>query len=260
MQKNEKWIIQRDPNHMAPFTCKGNQFIGYDDRESISLKARFARINGLAGISISSIENDDFGGKCYDGIKFPLIKAAIAELKGSNTSFPIPILPTISTTSSKPDNGLWTSTTTDRPWSWTYSTTHSSSNPSTWWPQPSSTSSPSTWWPQPSSTLSTSWKSSSSTTWSPSTSSTTEFTSLSTTTKTIPSVGNPVGAVCKYPGTFIHPTDCRKFYRCVRISIEEKYKMYEYTCPPNTLFDVNSRNCLWDYLVNDCREGDNKRQ
>nr|AJF93646.1 chitinase 2 [Panonychus citri] len=253
MQKNEKWIIQRDPNLLVPFTCKGNQFIGYDDRESIGLKARFARVNGLAGISISSIENDDFGGKCFDGIKFPLIRAAINELKGSNTSFPITVTPTVPHGSSthKPDNGLWTSTTTDRPWSWTYSTAHSS--PSTWWPQPSSTSSPSTWWPQPSSTLSTSWTSasSSSTTWSPSSSS-------SSTTK--PSVGNPIGAVCKYPGTFIHPTDCRKFYRCVRISIEEKYQMYEYDCPPNTLFDVNSRNCLWDYLVNDCREGNNKRQ
>lgn len=58
--------------------------------------------------------------------------------------------------------------------------------------------------------------------------------------------------VCKYPGTFVNPNDCKKFYRCVRISIEEKYKIYEYTCPPNTVFDIDSTNCLWDYLVPNC--------
>ena len=254
MQRNTKWTIQRDPNLLAPFACKDNLFIGYDDRDSFALKSRYARVHGLAGIGIWSIENDDFTGKCFSEVKFPLIKSAVNELRGTNTSIPVSKLPpTTSGSTNKPDNGLWSSTT-DRPWSWTYSTAptmhhqHTSSTPSTWWPQPSSTSSPSTWWPQPSSSLSTAW-----------TSSTSNPYATSSTTTTSPSVGKPSGAVCKYPGTFIHPTDCRKFYRCVRISIEEKYKMYEYTCPPNTLFDVNSRNCLWDYLVNDCRDGKNRK-
>ncbi|XP_015794801.1 chitinase-3-like protein 1 [Tetranychus urticae] len=254
MQRNAKWNIQRDSNLLAPFACKDNLFIGYDDRDSFALKSRYARVHGLAGIGIWSIENDDFTGKCFSEVKFPLIKSAVNELRGTNNSIPVSKLPpTTSGSTNKPDNGLWSSTT-DRPWSWTYSTAptihhqHTSSTPSTWWPQPSSTSSPSTWWPQPSSSLSTAW-----------TSSTSNPYATSSTVTTAPSVGKPSGAVCKYPGTFIHPTDCRKFYRCVRISIEEKYKMYEYTCPPNTLFDVNSRNCLWDYLVNDCRDGKNRK-
>jgi len=57
---------------------------------------------------------------------------------------------------------------------------------------------------------------------------------------------------CKQSGTFRHPNDCKKFYRCVEIE-DEKYLTFEYTCPTGTVFDKESKICLWPFSVSDCK-------
>uniref|UniRef100_T1GUD7 Chitinase n=1 Tax=Megaselia scalaris TaxID=36166 RepID=T1GUD7_MEGSC len=48
----------------VPYAYSGNQWVGYDNPESIRLKVEYMSSKGLAGIMIWSIETDDFLGKC----------------------------------------------------------------------------------------------------------------------------------------------------------------------------------------------------
>lgn len=68
------WNIVFDPNHMVPYAWKGNQWIGYDDIESIKLKTKLASVMNLGGAMVWSIETDDFKGTCH-GQRHPLIRA-----------------------------------------------------------------------------------------------------------------------------------------------------------------------------------------
>ena len=53
-----------------------DEFICYDDVESIIFKTNYANANNLGGISLFSLDFDDFTGKfCMSG-KFPLLQAA----------------------------------------------------------------------------------------------------------------------------------------------------------------------------------------
>lgn len=62
----------------APYGSDGNNFIGYDDEESIAYKIKnIMKKKNLGGFMFWSIDLDDFSNHCGTG-KFPLIKAATA--------------------------------------------------------------------------------------------------------------------------------------------------------------------------------------
>ncbi|XP_046398944.1 chitinase-3-like protein 1 [Ischnura elegans] len=83
------WTEVRDEYIMAPYTWNGRQWIGYDDQESIKLKAQFAVGLGLKGAMVWSIETDDFHGGCH-GVKFPLLRAIWDGLNGGHIPTPPP--------------------------------------------------------------------------------------------------------------------------------------------------------------------------
>lgn len=56
-----------------PYAYKGNQWIGYDNEQSVKLKVEFAKSYSLGGVMIWSVETDDFRGIC--GSKYPLLNA-----------------------------------------------------------------------------------------------------------------------------------------------------------------------------------------
>ena len=43
-------------------------------------------------------------------------------------------------------------------------------------------------------------------------------------------------------------TGCQNFYRCVYVGTAYE-RVYEFTCPPGTLFDSSIMNCNWPYAV-----------
>lgn len=49
-----------------------------------------------------------------------------------------------------------------------------------------------------------------------------------------------------------NPKDCRKFYRCVDTGVDGRYRIYEYTCPSETVFDDITRLCMWPENVPEC--------
>lgn len=136
-QINEVW----DPYHLAPYAYWGRQWVGYDNIESITIKAKYAKAMGLAGGMIWSVETDDFKGICGDG-KYPLLNA----IKRVFQEPTIPELPKPNTESNKqpistpPTQRPSTSSTTPRP---PPPTQRPSTLPTTSRPSPSSSQRPS---------------------------------------------------------------------------------------------------------------------
>ncbi|KAG5669845.1 hypothetical protein PVAND_000136 [Polypedilum vanderplanki] len=74
------WTRVFDQSQKAPYSYKGDQWVGYDDLESINLKLDYIINNNLGGAMFWSIETDDFGNICGDG-KNPLLNLANRRLR-----------------------------------------------------------------------------------------------------------------------------------------------------------------------------------
>lgn len=70
---SEHWLRIWETQQQAPYLVFGQNWISYDDNESLTLKSQFVKDLGLAGAMVWSIETDDFLGVCGNG-KFPLLK------------------------------------------------------------------------------------------------------------------------------------------------------------------------------------------
>ena len=57
---------------MGPYAYKGNQWVSFDDRDSLRAKTRWIRERGLGGGMIWALDLDDFNGVCSQG-KYPLL-------------------------------------------------------------------------------------------------------------------------------------------------------------------------------------------
>merc|ERR1711936_483236 len=77
------YTIVRDDKVKAPYGYKGKDWVGFDDPESLTYKAKvLVKGRGLAGAMFWALPLDDFTGKfCYQG-KYPLIGAVAKELSG----------------------------------------------------------------------------------------------------------------------------------------------------------------------------------
>uniref|UniRef100_UPI00398EC834 acidic mammalian chitinase-like n=1 Tax=Pristiophorus japonicus TaxID=55135 RepID=UPI00398EC834 len=65
----------------VPYAFKGNQWVGYDDRQSFTLKAQWLKNNNFGGAMVWSLDLDDFSGtKCNEGV-YPLINTLKSLLK-----------------------------------------------------------------------------------------------------------------------------------------------------------------------------------
>jgi len=65
------WTTVRDGCYMAPYSYNGPYWIGYDDVESMAIKAQWVNTMDLGGSMVWSIEADDFRGDYGD--KYPLV-------------------------------------------------------------------------------------------------------------------------------------------------------------------------------------------
>uniref|UniRef100_UPI00398E9B5A acidic mammalian chitinase-like n=1 Tax=Pristiophorus japonicus TaxID=55135 RepID=UPI00398E9B5A len=102
-------------DQMVPYAFKGNQWVGYDDRQSFTLKAQWLKNNNFEGAMVWSLDLDDFSGtKCTEGV-YPLINTLKSLLKinecepSSDTATP-PVTNRVNTTT--PSNTTTTATTT----------------------------------------------------------------------------------------------------------------------------------------------------
>ncbi|XP_052092422.1 putative leucine-rich repeat-containing protein DDB_G0290503 [Mytilus californianus] len=83
--------VYRDTEQKVPYLVQGDQWIGYDDKESFTEKANWVKQNKFGGVMFWSLALDDFTGlACKTGSKYPMIstvKRILAEkdIVGVNT-------------------------------------------------------------------------------------------------------------------------------------------------------------------------------
>ncbi|VDH99458.1 chitinase [Mytilus galloprovincialis] len=66
--------VYRDKEQKVPYLVQGDQWIGYDDKESFTEKANWVKQNKFGGVMFWSLALDDFTGlACKTGSKYPMI-------------------------------------------------------------------------------------------------------------------------------------------------------------------------------------------
>ncbi|XP_013408939.1 chitotriosidase-1 [Lingula anatina] len=116
------WDESFDYETMVPhaYNPDTRQWVGYDNQESIALKAQYACNTGLGGMHVWALDMDDFNGASCRGGKYPLLTAALIALKckrpePTTTTTPRPTTTTTittTTTTPKPTTTTMTTTTT----------------------------------------------------------------------------------------------------------------------------------------------------
>lgn len=82
------WNIRRENQQHVPFAVNGNQWVGYDDVQSVREKCNYANRMNLAGAMMWSVETDDFRGIC--GARYPLLSVMNEVIRGGQPQPPNP--------------------------------------------------------------------------------------------------------------------------------------------------------------------------
>ncbi|KAI3383007.1 hypothetical protein SNEBB_004087 [Seison nebaliae] len=78
--------------HLAPYLYFGDQWIGYDDLESVGYKVQYLKDMHLAGAMVWSLDFDDFSGHC-GGEKYPVIRHIQKVLHSTDRiTTPVPVV------------------------------------------------------------------------------------------------------------------------------------------------------------------------
>ncbi|GLV44511.1 Chitinase 10 [Carabus blaptoides fortunei] len=173
--RSQRWMVTRDPQKVTgPYAYYGDQWVGFEDAESVADKAKYITSNGYGGAVAWTVDLDDFSNRCCLET-YPLLKSlnrGLGLLKGSapvggDCTKPVaPVTPPAPTLTTGIDSGAMSSTTpmTSTSWpSWsekpTTTTTTTTEKPTTtaWWTttaKPTTTTRPPStsmvWWQQPS--------------------------------------------------------------------------------------------------------------
>ncbi|XP_064103794.1 acidic mammalian chitinase-like [Macrobrachium nipponense] len=256
LNEDRSCTVVHDPAlHEPYFYCMSDYiWCSYDDVDSLTLKARYAKNMGLAGMMVWQIDTDDFRPECSSE-PFPLINAlkrAFAQPAGGDMVSCDPITPVPPSTTT-----TTTSTTTTTPTTTTTTTTPTTTTTTT--PTTTTTTTTTT---TPTTTTTTTTPTTTTTTTTPTTTTTTTPTTTTTTTPTTTTTSTAAPLLTTTPGkrvkpdcrieadgtTFPHP-DCNKYWKCA-----SKSTLLE-LCAPGTLYDEILQICNWEGQVDtsECR-------
>lgn len=76
-----KWTRKWAPYAATPYIYKGDQWVSYDDTDSVDVKAKWFRDHSLGGVFIWSLGEDDYAGSCKQDAVFPMVDAAWKVMK-----------------------------------------------------------------------------------------------------------------------------------------------------------------------------------
>lgn len=79
---NTNWERVWSDLKQVPYKVFGNQWVGYDDVQSISIKAQYAKDQRLGGVMIWALDNDDYANNCNEG-SFPITRAVSRVIMGN---------------------------------------------------------------------------------------------------------------------------------------------------------------------------------
>nr|XP_027210091.1 endochitinase-like [Penaeus vannamei] len=80
LMNDPEWTREWDNEGLVPYAYKGDQWIGYEDTESLKIKMDYIRENGYLGAMNWAIDDDDFKGWCGLGIN-PMMTTMYEGLK-----------------------------------------------------------------------------------------------------------------------------------------------------------------------------------
>ncbi|XP_070286407.1 chitotriosidase-1 [Myotis yumanensis] len=78
----------RIPEQEVPYAFRGDQWVGFDDTESLKAKVSYLKQKGLGGAMVWALDMDDFAGSLCNQGRYPLIKTLQTELRGPGAGLP----------------------------------------------------------------------------------------------------------------------------------------------------------------------------
>ncbi|XP_046455827.1 acidic mammalian chitinase-like [Daphnia pulex] len=226
------WTVVRDSSYLTPYAFKSSQWIGYDDQQSLTIKAQYASSMNLGGAMVWSMETDDFRGLCHN-VPFILIKTIYESMNGPIvTPSPVTTTSTLSTTT----KATITTTTTPRTTTTTTTPVTTTTTKITSSPSTPSTTTQGTTICGPTSSITT-------------TKSPSIYTTLPpiTTTAGAP----PPNTLCKSEGLNPDPNDCGIFYTCINNG-QGGWTIYTQRCANGTAFSDALNTCTYPNQVLGC--------
>jgi GH18 family chitinase len=80
--KEKQWTVKMDlTRSWGPYAYKDKQWVGYDDAEFLTRKARFVKSQQFGGMFIWTMDLDDFQNMCCMGSQ-PLLRTIAKEILG----------------------------------------------------------------------------------------------------------------------------------------------------------------------------------
>uniref|UniRef100_A0AAZ1X930 chitinase n=1 Tax=Oreochromis aureus TaxID=47969 RepID=A0AAZ1X930_OREAU len=122
-----KWIDEQK----VPYAIKGNEWVGFDNRQSYEIKAQYVKDNRFGGAFVWSLDLDDFAGQFCGQGHYPLI-SYLRTLLNSDSPPPPPVTthpPLVSTIHPGPTATTTTATTTTTTTTTTATTAKTTSSP-----------------------------------------------------------------------------------------------------------------------------------
>ncbi|ESO85837.1 hypothetical protein LOTGIDRAFT_130303, partial [Lottia gigantea] len=68
------------PEQKVKYAVSGNQWIGFDDQDTLKEKVCYVKSNNYGGVMVWALDLDDFSGQCSSGVKYPLLHTINNEL------------------------------------------------------------------------------------------------------------------------------------------------------------------------------------
>ncbi|XP_052070740.1 acidic mammalian chitinase-like isoform X4 [Mytilus californianus] len=100
------WTTAWNDEHQVPYAYSGDQWVGYDNVRSVTIKAKYIKEKGLGGAMFWALDLDDFTGDACDEGVYPLISAVTNELTTNDSPTPKPVTTTSPSSRPQPSTGF----------------------------------------------------------------------------------------------------------------------------------------------------------